>query len=135
MSHWDHDPSNIKDNNSLAAVVYGMVQARKKTALGSSFSVATKQQHPISGGTKTQVSASNSLSTPPPTSNLSVTFSLRRKTKKTDHKLQRIASEKPGRKSKQHLFDVLNTRRNVVSVSLKDIVILLLRFGDRGLDC
>jgi hypothetical protein len=81
-------------DNSLAAVVYGMVQVRKKTALGSSLSVPSKEKQTSTG-----------------TGRLSVTFSLRKKRRKPDHRLQRIASEKHG-ESKSEVIG-----RNVQSVS------------------
>ena len=76
-------PLNEKTDNSLTAVVYGMVQVRKKQTLGSSLSVPSKQQ----------IQKNLEGSSP----KLSVTFSLRKKSKKVDQKLKRIASEKPGK--------------------------------------
>lgn len=79
-------PLNQQDDSSLTAVVYGMVQTRKKQTLGSSLSVPSSRSGSSRAG------------------RLSVTFSLRRKSKKVNHKLQRIASENPNllkRKLKQ----------------------------------
>ena len=100
----DQQPKS--DANSLAAVVYGMVQVRKKTTLGSSFSVPSKDRHSsnphsLDGG-HASASASPSLggrSLRAPSHSpgkLSVTFSLRRKTRKNPveggSRLQRIGS-------------------------------------------
>lgn len=69
-------PLNPQEDSSLTAVVYGMVQTRKKQTLGSSLSVPSSRSSGSSRGGR-----------------LSVTFSLRRKSRKTNEKLQRIASE------------------------------------------
>jgi hypothetical protein len=79
-------PLNQQEDSSLTAVVYGMVQTRKKQTLGSSLSVPSSRAGSGRAG------------------KLSVTFSLRRKSRKAEHKLQRIASENPNlqkRKRKQ----------------------------------
>ena len=78
-------PSDENRDNSLTAVVYGMVQVRKKQTLGSSLSVPSKQQ------IKKNLEGSSSNPSP----KLSVTFSLRKKSKKVDQRLKRIASDKP----------------------------------------
>ena len=78
-------PFDENRDNSLTAVVYGMVQVRKKQTLGSSLSVPSKQQ------VKKNLEGSSSNPSP----KLSVTFSLRKKSKKVDQRLKRIASDKP----------------------------------------
>lgn len=70
-------PMTPQQDSSLTAVVYGMVQTRKKQTLGSSLSVPSSRTASGRGG------------------RLSVTFSLRRKSKKSNQRLQRIASENP----------------------------------------
>lgn len=74
-------PLSGQEDSSLTAVMYGMVQVRKKQSLGSSLSVPTSR-----GGRGGR---------------LSVTFSLRRKSKKPNHKLQRIASENPNTQNRK----------------------------------
>lgn len=73
--------------NSLTAVVYGMVQVRKKQALGSSLSVPSPKQL-----------RNAPTATLGPGRGLSVSFSLRKKSKRaSNQKLHRMHSENPKR--------------------------------------
>lgn len=115
------DNLSTTDANSLTAVVYGMVQARKKTTLGSSLSVPTKDRQP--GQSHSQDSSPTKSSSPTSSTGgqrgrLSVTFSLRRKSHKSatgGHKLQRIASENPHtiqkKRQQQQLLDTQQQRQ------------------------
>lgn len=76
------------EENSLAAVVYGMVQVRKKTTLASSLSV------PSAAGIKNRTLTGSNRG-------LSVSFSFRKKSKKNGPKLQRMLSENPNLQSKR----------------------------------
>ncbi|KAI1290360.1 Adenylate cyclase type 8 [Halotydeus destructor] len=80
----DRTPSfgrqSSNQENSLTAVVYGMVQVRKKQALGSSLSVPSPKHKP-SGVIGPR--------------GLSVSFSLRKKSKRASGKLHRMFSENP----------------------------------------
>lgn len=77
--------SSIQEN-SLATVVYGIVQVRKKQALGSSLSVPSPKHKSGPRG-------------------LSVSFSLRKKSKRNSHKLHRILSENPNTVQKRNRFE------------------------------
>ena len=77
--------SRASESESLTAVVYRMMQTRKKQTLGSSLSVPSSRASAAGGGASGAGRGGR----------LSVTFSLRRKTRKNAHKLQRIASENP----------------------------------------
>ncbi|RWS13387.1 adenylate cyclase type 8-like protein, partial [Dinothrombium tinctorium] len=81
--------------NSLAAVVYGMVQVRKKQSLGSSLSVPASQQ-----------------SSRPKMSGLSVSFKMK-KSRRNGLKLQRMLSETPntGRKRNSSTLQQRSDRR------------------------
>ena len=74
------------EENSLAAVVYGMVQVRKKTTLASSLSVpSSNKNRSLTGSNR----------------GLSVSFSFRKKSKKNGPKLQRMLSENPNLQAKR----------------------------------
>ena len=90
--------------NSLTAVVYGMVQSRKKQSLGSSLSVPSPSKQARGPGGSPR--------------GLSVSFSLRKKSKRNGQKLQRMHSENPnlalmrreGIESRDSVLLVLNQR-------------------------
>ena len=98
-------PMSSQESSSLTEVVYRMVQTRKKQTLGSSLSV------PSSRAASTTSARGGRLS---------VTFSLRRKSKKASHKLQRIASEKPNtqkRNAQPTTQILLNPRDSAANLS------------------